>query len=72
MASLGNEVAQELVGKTVRAKTFESIEYDREPQDVVGKLSKRHVDTLDYDQHLVEAEDGGHYLVDPETIAPFS
>lgn len=52
-----------LDGKKVKAKTFESLEYDRPPEDVEGVLTVRYVDTLDYYQCLVDGTP-----IDPETI----
>lgn len=47
----------------VVAKTFESIEYDRLPQEVRGTLTVRHIQELDYDQYLVDG-----IPIDPETV----
>ncbi len=49
----------------VTAMTFASDEYDREPQQVRGKLTKRRVTVLGYTQHLVNGTP-----VNPSTIKP--
>lgn len=52
-------------GRIVQAMTFESIEYDRAPERVVGTLAIRHVATLGYDQYLVDGTP-----VNPATVKP--
>jgi hypothetical protein len=56
---------ENLIGKDVEAKTYDDPEHNTTPQDIVGTLSTRWVEPLQYTQYLVDDE-----IVDPSTIKP--